>query len=285
MARSIWSGSISFGLVNIPVRLFTAVRPGGVSFHMLHAKDGVRVRQRLYCPLEDKEVERTETVRGFEVAPDQYVTVDDKELEAVAPEESRAINISNFVSEAAIDPIFYDRPYYLLPEEQAVKAYRLLMDAMAEEKKVALAKFVMHGTEYLAALRVRNGMIMLETMHFAGEIVDSHSVGAIPANVKAAQGEVRMARQLIDSMSGKFKPEKYKDDYTDRLREMLQEKAKGKVITVAPEPKRAAGVTNLMDALKASLKAAGKEPFAAKASAAGKFAARKTPPPRRRKAA
>lgn len=284
MARSIWSGAISFGLVNIPVKLFTAVRSRGVNFHMLHAKDGVRVRQRLVCPLEDKEISRDQTVRGFEVAPDQYVTVDDKELDAIAPEASRAISISEFVNQADIDPIFFDRPYYLLPDEQGVKAYRLLMDAMASEGKVALAKFVMRGTEYLAALRVADDLIMLETMHFAHEIVESRSVGAVPTNIKAAEGEVKMARQLIGSMAGKFKPEKYKDEYTARVEEMLREKAKGKVITVAPEAKKAPQVINLMEALHASLKAAGKEPVAARGrhAAARKGGAKAT---RRRKVA
>jgi DNA end-binding protein Ku len=285
MARSIWSGAISFGLVNIPVKLYTAVRSRGIGFHMLHAKDGARVRQQLVCPLEDKEIPRDQTVRGFEVAPDQYVTVDDKELEAIAPEASRAINISEFVNQADIDPIFFDRPYYLLPDEQGAKAFRLLMDAMASEGKVALAKFVMRGTEYLAVLRVGDGVLLLETMHFAQDIVDSRTVGALPSNIKATEAEVRMARQLIDSMSGKFRPEKFKDEYTSRVEEMLREKAKGKVIAVAPEPKRPAQVINLLDALQASLKATGKELPPAKAKAATPARKAVAKGARRRKAA
>lgn len=271
--HSVWSGAISFGLVNIPVRMYTAVKPRGISFHMLHAKDAVRVRQRLVCPLEDREVDRSETIKGYEVAPDQYVTVKDEELDALAPEASRAIAIMNFVDIKQIDPIYYDRPYYLMPDETSVKAYKLLMDAMTEAGKVGLAKFVMRGKEYLAALRPANGVLMLEVMHFSQEVVDAHSLGSLPENVKASEGELRMAQQLIESMSAPFEPDKYQDEYTNRLEQMLQDKAKGKVVTPPAEPHRPARVVNLMEALSASLqqaRQAGKEQPPAKEKPAAK---------------
>lgn len=258
MARSIWSGAISFGLVNIPVKLYTAVRSNDIRFHMLHAKDGVRVRQKLVCPLDDKDVEREETVRGYEVAPDQYVTVSDDELDALAPEASRSIAISDFVDLKKIDPVYYDRPYYMLPDENAVKPYKLLMEAMEQSGKVAIAKFVMRGKEYLAALRPAQGVLLLEIMHFAEEVVEAGSVGALPTNIKTTSGELKMAQQLIDAMADDFDPQKYRDEYTQKVQEMLEKKAKGEVISVAPQPKRPQKVINLMDALKQSLREAGK---------------------------
>jgi len=288
MARSIWSGAISFGLVNIPVMLYTAVRSREIRFHMLHAKDGSRVRQMLVCPVEgDKEISRDETVRGFEVAPDQYVTVEDKELEAVAPEESRAITILDFVDQSQIDPIYYDRPYYLMPEETAVKPYKLLLEAMTQARKVAIAKFVMREKEYLGALRPAGGMMILTTMRFAQEVVEPSTIGALPANVTAGGKELAMAQQLIAAMTHKFKPDKYHDDYTQRVEDMLRKKAQGERITVAPQAKRPAQLINLQRALEESIALAGgasKKPVATKTKGVAKKPQRKTTAKKRKAA-
>jgi len=169
--KAMWKGSISFGLVNIPVRMYAAYRPKNLHFHMLHDKDKSRIHQKIECAAEDKEIDRDETVKGFEVAPGQHVIVSDEELEALAPKGGRAIELIKFVDLEEIDPIYYDRPYYLLPEETAFKAYSLFVNALTQSKKVGLAKFVLRSKEYLSALRIINGTICLETMHYHDEIV------------------------------------------------------------------------------------------------------------------
>src|SRR4051812_10515240 len=179
MPRSMWSGSISFGLVNVPVKLFIAVREKNIHFHMLHDQDHARLRRKMVCEADGKEVHPEHIVRGYEIAPDRYVIVNDRELEALAPKASRSIEIHDFVDIDEIDPLYYDRPYYLAPGEHATKSYRLLVEAMQKSKKVAIATFVMREKEYLAALRPVNGVICLTTMHFSDEVLPARDVAGV----------------------------------------------------------------------------------------------------------
>ena len=260
MARSLWSGSISFGLVNIPVKLFLAVREKRINFNMLHDQDHARLQRKLVCSADGKEVHPEHIVRGYEIAPDQYVIVHDRELENLAPKASRTIEIHDFVDVDDIDPIYYDRAYYLAPGEHAAKPYRLLLEAMEKSKKVAIATFVMREKQYLCALRPVEGVIGLSTMHFADEVMNSEEVGVNPRDVKVDDREVKMAQHLIDSLSSDFKPEKYKDEYRERVMEMLEQKAKGEeIVTQPPVAEKPHRVINLMAALEASLAEAKKQ--------------------------
>src|SRR5688500_592808 len=182
--RSMWTGSISFGLVNSPVRLYGAVREKGVAFHLLHDQDNVRLQRKLVCPADGKEVHPEHIVKGYEIAPDQYVVVQQEELKALAPKASRMIEIQDFVELSDIDPIYYDRAYYLAPGDNAAKPYRLLVTAMEKSKKVGIATFVMRDKEYLAALRPVDGAICLETMHFGEEVIPVDKLDSIPGDVK-----------------------------------------------------------------------------------------------------
>jgi len=260
MPRAMWSGSISFGLVNIPVKLFLAVREKRINFNMLHDQDHARLQRKLVCSADGKEVHPEHIVRGYEIAPDQYVIVHDRELENLAPKASRTIEIHDFVDVDDIDPIYYDRAYYLAPGEHAAKPYRLLLEAMEKSKKVAIATFVMREKQYLCALRPVEGVIGLSTMHFADEVMNSEEVGVNPRDVKVDDREVKMAQHLIDSLSSDFKPEKYKDEYRERVMEMLEQKAKGEeIVTQPPIAEKPHRVINLMAALEASLAEAKKQ--------------------------
>ncbi len=252
--RAMWSGAITFGLVTIPVKLYTAVRENNVDFHMLHDQDHARLKRKMVCSVEDTEVHPEHTVKGYEIAPDQYVIIEQAELEAVQPKKSRAIAIEDFVDLGKIDPVFYDRPYYLVPEETGAKPYRLLVEAMQKTQRVGIARFVMRNKEYLAAIRPLEDALVLETMHFAEEVVPIKDLQEVPRQVKSDVRELKMAEQLIDSLYGEFTPDKYKDEYTQAVRQMVQRKASGEKIVTAPAPKDAAGrAGNLMEALQASL--------------------------------
>ena len=252
--RAMWSGAITFGLITIPVKLYTAVREQGIDFHMLHDQDHSRLKRKMMCAAEDKEVHPEHTVKGYEIAPDQYVIIEESELEAVQPKKSRAIAIEDFVDLAKIDPVFYDRPYYLVPEETGTKPYRLLVEAMQKTQRVGIARLVMRNKEYLAAIRPLEDALVLETMHFAAEVVPIGDLQEVPRQVKSDARELKMAEQLIDSLYGDFKPEKYKDEYLQAVREMIERKAAGEKIVTAPAPKEgAARAGNLMEALQASL--------------------------------
>ena len=253
-ARSMWTGSISFGLVNIPVKLYNAIREERVAFHMLYDQDKSRLQRKMVSSTSGKEVHPEHIVKGYEFAKDQYVVVSQEELDSVAPEESRTIDIRTFVDLDDIDPVYYDRPYYLAPAEHAARPYRLLLEAMDKAHKVGIAKFVMRNHEYLAALRPGETGLVLDTMHFHHEIVPMDQVPGLPASVKVEDRELKVAMQLIDSLAGKFEPEKYKDEYRDRVMEMVQRKAQGEEIVTQPQVGEKPGrVTDLMAALEASL--------------------------------
>jgi len=253
-SRPIWTGTISFGLVNIPIRLFTAVREERVAFHMLHDQDNVRLRRKLVCPADNKEIHPEHIVKGFEVHKDQYVIVAPEDLEACAPKASRTVEITDFVNLNEIDPIYYDRAYYVMPQATAIKPYRLLVEAMTRTKKVGISKFVMHDKEYLAALRPMDGMICLHTMHFGKEVVPAESVGHVAADSKVGDRELKVAQQLIGSLATRFKPERYHDDYKDCVLKMIDRKAQGEEVVAPPVvDKKPAHARDLMAALEASL--------------------------------
>jgi DNA end-binding protein Ku len=253
-SRSIWTGSITFGLVNIPVKLFVAVREKSIQFHMLHDQDMVRLQRKMVCPADGKEVHSEHVVKGYEISPGQYVVVREKELEAASPKKSKTIEIEDFVELDEIDPIYFDRPYYIVPQEQGAKAYRLLVESMEKSKKVGIARFVMRNKEYLCALRPQEGALILETMHFNDEVIPVDKVEGVPHQTKSDDREMKMASQLIESLSTHFKPEKYHDTYREAVHEIIEKKAEGEEIVTQPATEEKKGrATNLMAALEASL--------------------------------
>lgn len=240
-------------MVNIPVKLYGAVRDMSVHFNMLHAADGARVRQKLVCPVGDEEVSRGDIIKGYEVSGGRYVELTQEELQAIAPRATRTIEILDFVDLADIDPIYYQHPYYLLPEEQAVKPYVLLLRAMTESKKVGIGKFVMHNKEYLAALRPLDRLVCLETMHFSDEVVSPDELGAPAIEGKPEKREREMAQQLISMMSGKFQPGKYHDEYREAVMELVKKKEEGQEVVAQPETAEPGKVIDLVSALEESL--------------------------------
>jgi DNA end-binding protein Ku len=251
--HSLGSGTISFGLVSIPVRMYTAASTGGVRFNMLHAKCGNRVKQQLFCPVDNAVVERSDVVKGYEFAKDQYVRVTDEELKTLEGDVAQIIDIAEFVPLPKVDPIYFENTYYLGPDKGGEKAYRLLADAMAKTERVALAKFVMRGKESLVLVRPAQGGLMLHTMYFADEVRNFAEVDK-GENAKIKPGELDLALRLIDELSHEeFKPEQYQDEYRLRVLDMVNMKVEGKEVTaVGPQIQRAQ-VIDLMDALKESL--------------------------------
>src|SRR5689334_19472359 len=224
-SRPIWSGSISFGLVTIPVRLFTAVREKRLHFRSLHDQDKVPLKQKMICPADGKEVHPEHIVKGYEIEKDQFVVVTQEELEAAAPKRTKSIEIQDFVELDQIDPLFFDRPYYVSPKPEGAKPYKLLVEAMEKTGKVGIAKVVMWSKEYLAAVRPLDGGLVLETMHFNDEVVPAEKVAGHEIKAKVDDRELKMATQLIDSLSSKFKPEKYHDEYREKVMAVIEKKA------------------------------------------------------------
>ena len=251
--RSLGSGTISFGLVSIPVKLYPAASSQAVSFNLLHAKCGNRIRQQRFCPVCNEVVEREGLVKGYEFAKDQYVRISDEELEALEGEASKAIEISEFVPLPQVDPVYFEKSYYLGPDKGGEKAYRLLTDAMTQAGKVALAKFVLRGRENLVLVRPAQNGLMLHTMYFADEV---RNFDEIPKgeSAKISGAETNLALRLIDELSSEqFKPENYEDEYRQRVLSLINSKAEGKEITVAEPQAHRAQVIDLMEALKESL--------------------------------
>ncbi|HEX2016915.1 MAG TPA: Ku protein [Solirubrobacteraceae bacterium] len=255
MPRAIWSGAISFGLVSVPVKLYSAVSRKAVRFHQLHAADGVRIQQKRVCPADGEEVAYEDIVKGYELAPDRYVVVEPEELEALDPKRTHTIDIEDFVELAEIDPIFYDHPYYLAPGAGGAKPYRLLLDAMRDTGKVAIARVVIRSKEQLVALRPMGDVLGMATMIFADEIVSPERLDELPGEeVKTTDRELAIARQLVDSLAGDFEPDKYRDTYREQVMELIERKAQGEEIAVQPAREEAPSeVPDLMSALQASL--------------------------------
>jgi DNA end-binding protein Ku len=288
MARAIWSGAISFGLVNIPVKLFSAVSKKTVRFHQIDAESGGRVRQKRVGP-DGEEIPYEQIIKGYEIGPDRYVTLTPEELDSLSPEKTRTIDIEDFVDLDEIDPIYYDHPYYLAPDTGSSKAYQLLVDAMEDAGKVAIARVVIRSKENLVAIRPRDGVLAMETMLFADEVVPTDSLDEMTTDtaVKTSDRELTMARQLIDSLSSDFEPEKYHDEYRERVLDLIERKAQGETIVIEEPTKEPEQVPDLMAALEASIagakgqskakpKAAPKKRAPAKRAPAKKKAAAKT---------
>jgi DNA end-binding protein Ku len=254
MPRAIWSGSISFGLVNVPVKLVAATSPKDVRFHQLHAPDGGRINQKRVCSLDGEEVDYSEIVKGYEIHRGQYVIVAPEELEGLLPQATRSIDIEEFVDLAEIDPLFFEHSYYLVPDGAAVRPYALLVEAMEGTGKVGIGRFVLRTKQYLAALRPYEGALVLSTMLFADEVVQATELEvATTKDTKPSEREVNMARQLVSSLSAEWDPAKYKDDYREQVMAIIEAKAEGNEIAVPEAPEQPAPVVDLMAALEASL--------------------------------
>jgi DNA end-binding protein Ku len=259
MARSIWTGAISFGLVTVPVKLYSAVNRKTVRFHQLNGKTGVRIAQRRVDPSTGDEVAYEDIVKGFELTPDHYVVIEPGELEALEPKKTKTIEIEDFVELSDIDPIFYDHPYYLAPGPGGAKPYRLLLEAMRETGRVAIARVVIRSKEQLVALRpMGDDVLGISTMLFSDEVVEPDKIDelAAAADVEATARELDIAKQLVESLAGQFDPSKYHDTYREEVLDLIERKAAGEEIAVQPVTEdEAEPVPDLMAALKASLDA------------------------------
>jgi DNA end-binding protein Ku len=257
MARAIWSGAISFGLVNVPVRVHSAVSRKTVRFHQLHDEDAVPIRQKRVCPADGKEVPYEHVVKGYEIAKDEYVVVTPEELEALDPQKTRTIDIQEFVELDEIDPVYYDHSYYLTPASGAEKAYGLLLQAMKDAGKVAIGRVVIRSKEYLAAIRPSADVLMLVTMVFGDEVVDPDDLDELPARGgKPSKREVEMAQRLIESLTVDFDANRHHDEYRERVLDLIKRKAKGEKISVQPVEREEGPTPDLMAALEASLEQA-----------------------------
>lgn len=257
MARALWSGTVTFGLVNIPVKLFTAVRDQSIHFHMLTPDGSCRLRRKLYCPETNREYDFGEAAKGYEVSPGQYLIIDQEQIRLLRPEKGEDLAIEQFVAVSEIDPIYFDRTYYLAPDKGGKRAYRLLHAALQDTDKVALGQFVMHSKQHFVAMRPFNDVLLVHTLHYADDIVSTAEIPGLVTDpaARVAVAEKKMARQLLDSMTAPFRPEQYQDDFTLALRELLEQVAQGKQVKT-PSSRRGAAtdnVVNLMDALKKSL--------------------------------
>ena len=254
-SRSIWSGAISFGLVNIPVRLYTAIREKHLHFRTLHDQDHVPLKQKMVCPAHDnQEVHPEHMVKGYEITKNHFVVVQESELEAVAPKGGKAIEIHDFVQLSEIDPLFFDKPYHVVPKPEGIKPFKLLMQVMEQTKRVAIAKVVMWGKENLAAVRPLDQGMVLETMHFYDEVVPASSVPGHEIRATVDSREMKVALSLVDSLTTEFDPTRYHDEHRDKVLAMIAKKAEGEeVATRPPEEKTPRTGNDLMAALEASL--------------------------------
>jgi DNA end-binding protein Ku len=258
MARAIWTGAISFGMVTVPVKLYSALNRKSVRFHQLSGKTGVRIAQKRVDPQSGEEVAYEDVVKGYEIAPDRYVMIEPGELETLEPKKTKTIEIEDFVELSQIDPVYYDHPYYLAPGPGGAKPYRLLLEAMRETGKVAIARVVIRSKEQLVALRPMGDALGMATMIFADEVLAPDRIDEIAeaSEVKTTKRELEIAEQLVESLAGDFEPEKYSDTYREQVLAMIERKAQGEKITVQPAPEElTAPAPDLMSALKASLDA------------------------------
>lgn len=253
MPSTIWNGSIGFGLVNVPVKVVSAVKSKDVRFNQLEEGSGSRIRYRRVSEATGEEVQSERIVKGYEVAPGQYVVVDDDDLKAVAPKASRTIQIEDFVDLDQIDPIYFESPYYLAPDEESLKAYRLLVDAMTTLSKVAIGRVVMRSKESLVAIRPIDGVLCMETMRYGDEVLAADAVVPDTETEAPTARELEMAKQLVETLSADFDPEKYHDEYREELLSLIERKAAGEEIVAPPNVEERGKVVDLMAALEASL--------------------------------
>lgn len=259
MPTTVWTGTISFGLVTVPVKLTPATKSRDVSFNQLEAGTGSRIRYRRVSEQSGEEISSDRIVKGYEIEKGRYVVVEKDELDALAPKASHTIDIEDFVDLADIDPIYFDSPYYVMVDEKAAKPYRLLVDAMTELGKVAIGRVVLRAKERLVAIRPMNGMLCVATMRYADEIVDPASLGLPDGDIEFTDRETSMARQLVETLAADFDMDKYHDEYREQLLALIDKKAAGEEIVAQPQPEAPAKVLDLMAALEASLARAGSD--------------------------
>jgi DNA end-binding protein Ku len=251
MAASVWSGYLTFGLISMPVRLFSGARSASVSFHMLHRPDLQRVKQQLFCPVDNRVIERSEVVKGYEYRKDEYVVVEPEEIKKIEPKTAKTMEILEFVKASDVDPVYFESSYYMLPEEAGRRPYALLTKALEESDYVAIAKLTMHNREYTVFLRPHEGGLMLHTMYYADEVRAVEGFGRPDVELKEA--EVKVAHQLIEALAADWEPEKFHDGFQDNLKKLIQTKLEGGKIAEVEKPKKLAPVVDLMSALKQSL--------------------------------
>jgi DNA end-binding protein Ku len=262
MASSVWKGTVSFGLVSIPVRLYPATRTPSIRLHQLHTVCKTRLRQPLFCPTCGRVVERSEVVKGYEDGDGSYVLLDPEEVKKVAPESGRMMEILSFVKKSEIDPLFFDSSYFVIPDSGGRKGYELLLKSLEDSGRAGIAKVTIHQREYTVFIRAYNHGLALHTMHFANEIREAPGYGQTE-EVKLRPQEIKLAEQLIDALSEQFHPEKYHDEFQDRLQALIEAKRKGKEVLSAPVARRAP-VIDMMTALKKSLESREHRPARAK---------------------
>ncbi|MGO9124790.1 MAG: Ku protein [Terriglobales bacterium] len=269
MAASVWTGYLTFGLISMPVRLFSGARSSGVSFNMLHRDDLSRLKQQYVCLADGKVVERSEIVKGYEYRKDEYVVIEPDEIKKIEPKTAKTMEILEFVKSTEVDPVFFESSYYMLPEEAGRRPYALLTKALEESEYVAIAKLTMHNREYTVFLRPHEGGMMLHTMYYAEEVRKVEGFGAPDVELKDA--EVKVAHQLIEALAADWDPEKYHDTFQDNVKNLIQTKLEGGKIAEVEKPRKLAPVVDLMSALKQSLAEmeGRKKPAAATREAAG----------------
>lgn len=258
MPRAIWSGAVSFGLVSIPVKLYNAVSRKNVSFNQLDSRTGARIRYKKVSDADGEEVPAEAIVKGYQLSSGDYVLLDDAELGSLDPEASRTVEIEQFVELAEIDPVFYDAAYYAAPDKAARKPYSLLVKAMEEQQRVAIARFVMRSKQYLAVLRADDGVLVLSTMVYADEVNDPEELAELDGvdEAEVSERELTMARQLVESLTEPFDPERFKDDYRIRVLDLIERKAAGEELMAAPAPAAEEKLVDLMAALEESVREA-----------------------------
>ena len=258
MARSLWNGSIAFGAVAVPVKLYSATESRTVHFHEVHLEDGSRIEHRRFCSKEDREVRSDEIVKGYETSRGKYVVVDKEEIDAAAGEKTRIIDVEHFVDAADIDPVFHDKPYWLGAQDAGADAFRLLHDALERTGRAAIGRFTFHNREYLAAIRPHDGVLALHTLRFADELVGRDDLDVPRAGRKPDEREVEMAGQLVEALHKRFRPGDYEDEYRKAVLAAVKRKASGKEIE-APEEPEAEEHDDLLAALEASLPGKGRK--------------------------
>ena len=251
MASTVWKGHLTFGLVSLPVKLYSAARSETVSFNQLHKDDNSRIKNVVFCQLEDKPVPRSEIVKGYEYEKDKYVVIDDEDIKRVAPKTAKTMEIMEFVKSSEVDPIFFESSYYLAPDEAGEKPYALLFEALRRSAFVAVAKIAMHNREHVVILRPGERGILMHTMYYRDEIRHVEEFRTDTSQVKGK--ELELATSLIESLTAPFEPDKYKDDYRENLKAMIQAKVEGKETVAAPQGEHLAPVIDILEALKMSL--------------------------------
>jgi DNA end-binding protein Ku len=255
MASSAWKGFLTFGLISIPIRLYPAARSARTYLHQIHKECNTRIKQPLFCPTCNRIVDRSEIIKGYEYEDGRYVLIEGDEIKKITPPSGRTMEILAFVKQEDIDPIYFDSSYFVIPEDEGKKAYQLLLKALEDTKRVAIAKLTMHQREYTVFIRPRNHGLTLHTMYFANEIREVAEYGKAP-EVKLKPQEIKLAEQLVETLSADFKPEQYHDEFQERLKALIEAKLKGREVAPVAEPRRAP-VIDMMEALKKSLAASG----------------------------